>query len=915
MPRLETLPVRSSPQERVPLLLRPLEKSLLWGEKRPERHAEAVAKEIVVLESVRSSDGEEIKLSEVNLAQQTEEFRKRLQNGESVDGIAKEAFALVREATGRVLGMRQYAEQVMTGVALHGGEIAEMKTGEGKTLSSIMPAYLHALTGEAVHIATANPYLAERDAELLQPVYEALGMSVGVILPPKEEHENATKTSEKQAEDYLIRLAEKQTAYKRDIVYGTTNEFGFDYLRDNMAVISEERVQGEHGFIIVDEADAVLIDEARTPLISEHPVSKEDFEPKWYQEFARLAARMKTGSNSDAIETYDYVVGDRNKYEVEPTEKGQQFIEDQLGIITENGLYSEEHSYLLDYLYTALRAKEFYHRDRDYIVEDGKVQIVDKFTHRVLPGRRYHEGIHQALEAKEGVEILPDSEKFAVISIQNYVKLYNKRAGMSGTAATDAKEFNDMYGMQVVKIPTRLPSRRDDHSPVIYKTEAAKFEGIVDEIWERYQIGQPVLVGTVSIEKSELLAAMLNKRGIPNVVLNASNHAEEAAIIAEAGRRGKVTISTNMAGRGVDIKLGGDAEYLAEDALARKYLPPAIFDSPNLARQKELLKKVRATEYKTMLQDYQQQTAIDAEVVKADGGLFVLGTEYHESRRIDNQLRGRAGRQGDPGETQFYLSFEDTFLQKLTPERAASIKAGFDYKRVPDLSPLRSRRSLEKIFISAQHQMEENGFRDRKEVVDYDTVLDEQRKTFYRERRKLLEGDANELQKQIEDRITDAVTTLVAEKTWGNSMNWDIEGIWEELQQMYPPIGSVSEFAQQVEVKIPHLIRDRDFLRGEITHYLLDAYTARATVVREQYGEANFQYFQRVTLLHYLDLQWKEQMMKMEDLRNAVPLRGYGGRDPKVEFANGGQQLFTQMIQEYNKEVVKNFFAMQIETN
>jgi preprotein translocase subunit SecA len=709
-------------------------------------------------------------------------------------------------------------------------------------------------------------------------------------------------------------LDEHREEYKKNIVYGTINEFGFDYLRDNMVVMPEERVQQEHGFVIVDEADAVLIDEARIPLISEQPVDEEDFEPKWYQEFARLAARMETGNNSDAIEGYDYIVGNRNKYELEVTEKGLQFIEDQLGIITEGGLFDEagENAGLVEYLYTALEAKEFYQRDRDYIVEDGKVQIVDKFTHRVLSGRRYHEGIHQALEAKEGVDILPDSEKLAEISIQNYVKLYNKKAGMSGTAATDAKEFNDMYGMQVVKIPTRLPSRRVDHAPVIYKTEAAKFEGIVDEIWERYQTGQPVLVGTVSVEKSEFLSEMLNKRGIPHDVLNAKNHAGEAAIIAEAGRRGKVTISTNMAGRGVDIKLGGDAEYLAEDALAKKHLPPAVLESPNLARQKQLLKIVRATEYKKLLQDYQQQTVIDAEVVKAAGGLFVLGTEYHESRRIDNQLRGRAGRQGDPGETQFYLSLEDSFLQKLTPERAASIKAGFDYKRVPDISPLRSRRSLEKIFISAQHQMEENGFRDRKEVVDYDTVLDEQRKTFYRERRKLLEGDANELQKQLQDRITDVVKSVVTERTKGHSMNWDIEGIITELRELYPPTGSLSDFAQQIEINVAHLIQDRDFLRGEITEYLLGAYNAKVAAVREEYGESGLQYFLRVTLLQYLDLQWKTQLMKMEDLRHAVPLRGYGGRDPKVEFANEGQQLFAQMIQQYNKDVAKNFFAMQL---
>src|SRR4249919_2861357 len=659
-------------------------------------------------------------LSDAELAAKTAEFRQRLESGETLDDLLPEAFACVREAARRSIGQRHFDVQVVGGIALHQGKIAEMKTGEGKTLTSTMPAYLNALAGRGVHVVTVNDYLAKRDSEWMGPIYRALGVSVGLI-------------------QSQMSPSERRPAYAADITYGTNNEFGFDYLRDNMAMRPEDMVQRGHAYAIVDEVDSILIDEARTPLIISGMVADS---AKWYQTFARLAPRLKRDD--------DYEV-DEAKKTIAVTEAGVAKVEEALGL---DNLYEHVHTPLVHHLQNSLRAKEHYHRDVEYIVTGGEVKIVDEFTGRVLEGRRYSEGLHQAIEAKEGVRIKEENQTLATITIQNYFKMYEKLAGMTGTAKTQLAEFQSVYDLDVAEIPTNREMIRDDQQDLIYKTEDAKWNAVLEDIAERHEQGQPILVGTVSIEMSEKLSTLLNRRGIEHHVLNAKNHEKEAMIVAQAGRLGGVTVATNMAGRGVDILLGGNPEYLGRQEMAARdfdndrYLLFAMDAEERAAYE---------AEYEPIFTKLKAQTDAEHDEVVEIGGLYVLGTERHESRRIDNQLRGRSGRQGDPGESLFYLSLEDDLMRMFASDRVSAIMERLKW---PEGEPIEA-RMVTKAVENAQKQIEELNYERRKNVLKYDEVMNGQRAVIYGERRKILEGQS--LREQALDFIEGVVVDVVNE--------------------------------------------------------------------------------------------------------------------------------------------------------
>src|SRR5690349_9385123 len=674
-------------------------------------------------------------LTDDELRAKTEEFRRRYADGESLDDLMFEAFAVVREAAQRTLGQRAFKVQLMGGAALHLGNIAEMKTGEGKTLTSVFPAYLNALSGDGVHLVTTNDYLAKRDSENMGRIHRFLGVEVGVILsemPP----------------------AVRREQYKADITYGTNNEFGFDYLRDNMAWNARDMVQRGHNFAVVDEADSILIDEARTPLIISGPAEQS---ARWYQEFARMAPAMQRDRHYEV---------DERKRTVGVTEDGVTFVEDQLGI---DNLYEAANTPLVGYLNNALKVKELYHRDKDYIVRDGQVLIVDEFTGRVLVGRRYNEGMHQAIEAKEGVEVQAENQTLATITLQNYFRLYRKLSGMTGTAQTEAAELHQIYKMHVVPIPTNKPMVRTDQSDLIYKTEEAKFAAVAADIAEKHANGQPVLVGTTSVEKSEYLSKLLVQLQVPHQVLNAKQHEREAHIVAEAGRAGAVTVATNMAGRGTDIMLGGNHEFLADAELRRRGLDPVDTREEYEAAWDHAVAAMK------------EQVSAEADEVRAAGGLYVLGTERHESRRIDNQLRGRSGRQGDPGESRFYLSLGDELMRRFNGQLVESIMNRFN---LPDDVPIEA-GMVTKAIRSAQTQVEQQNFEIRKNVLKYDEVLNKQRTVIYDERRRVLDGE--DIKEQIEHMIGDVVTAYVDGATSeGYAEDWDLEKLWVALGQLYP---------------------------------------------------------------------------------------------------------------------------------
>jgi preprotein translocase subunit SecA len=826
-----------------------LDKILRAGEGKAVKQLAKIALEVNRFENQIAS------LDDEKLQSKTAEFKSRYENGETLDSILPEAFAVVREAAKRTLGQRHYDVQVMGGAALHRGNISEMKTGEGKTLVSTLPAYLNALTGKGVHIVTVNDYLAERDSEWMGRVHRFLGLKVGVIL--------ASMSS-----------AERRDAYAADITYGTNNEFGFDYLRDNMAWSLADCVQRDHNFAIVDEVDSILIDEARTPLIISGPADKPT---KWYVEFANLVAKLNLSQHYEV---------DTKKRTVGILEEGVTRVEEALGI---ENLYEAVNTPMIGYLNNAIRAKELFKRDKDYVVMNGELLIVDEHTGRMLAGRRYSEGLHQALEAKERIEIQNENQTLATITLQNYFRLYKKLSGMTGTAMTEASEFMQIYKLGVIPIPTNKDMQRIDQSDLIYKSEAGKFVAVANDIVERHKKGQPVLVGTVSVEKSEELSAILKKRGIPHEVLNAKQHEREAAIIARAGTVGAVTVATNMAGRGTDIMLGGNPEFMADFELQRKGLNPV--DSPQ--------------EYeKAWPGEIEKQKAAvvkEHESVVSLGGLYVLGTERHESRRIDNQLRGRSGRQGDPGESRFYLSLQDELMRRFN---SGLVERFLGAAGMPEETPLES-KIVSNAIKSAQTQVESLNFEMRKNVLKYDDVMNKQRTVVYSERREVLEGvDIKEL---VEVSLKETITAYVNSATQtGVAEDWDLKTLWNALRTLYP----ISFTSEQMLSEIGGAVAlDNDYLLERILEDSRQAYGKREseltpTVMRE---------LERKILLSVLDRKWREHLYEMDYLQEGIGLRAMAQRDPLVEYQREGFDLFSAMMDAVKEELVSFVFNVEVQ--
>jgi preprotein translocase subunit SecA len=837
-----------------------LDKILRAGEGKTLRKLKRIAEQVNSIEEDFKS------LSDAELRALTAEYRQRHAEGESLDDLLPEAFATVREAARRVLGQRHFDVQLMGGANLHMGNISEMRTGEGKTLTCTLPAYLNAISGKGVHVVTVNDYLAKRDAETMGRVHRFLGLEVGVILanmPPEE----------------------RRKQYNADITYGTNNEFGFDYLRDNMAWSIEECVQRGHNFAIVDEVDSILIDEARTPLIISGPGEQSG---KWYQEFAKIVPRLRRGTEGKDGEesTGDYVV-DEKKRTVGILEAGVEKVEDWLGI---DNLYKPEHTHLVQFLNNALKAKELFKKDKDYIVVDGEVLIVDEFTGRVLHGRRYNEGMHQAIEAKEGVKIKDENQTLATITLQNYFRLYEKLAGMTGTAATEANEFHQTYKLGVVPIPTNRPMVRKDQADVVYKSEDAKFQACVEDIKERYEKGQPVLVGTTSVEKSEKLSRMLKRQGVQHEVLNAKNHAREAAIVAEAGRKGAVTVATNMAGRGTDIMLGGNPEFRAQLELQQRGLSPTETPEEYEKAWPEALEKAK------------EAVKAEHEEVTELGGLYVLGTERHESRRIDNQLRGRSGRQGDPGESRFYLSLEDDLMRLFNSARVEMIMTRLN---IPDDVPIES-GMVSKAIASAQHQVEQQNFEIRKNVLKYDEVMNRQRTVIYAERRRVLEGA--DLHEQVRGFVTDVVDDYVKGATAeGFAEEWDLEKLWKAFGQLYPISFTVDELIAQVGGDREELTAD--VLAEKVKEDALAAYDRR----EEQLGSEAMRELERRVILSVLDRKWREHLYEMDYLQEGIGMRAYAQKDPLIEYQREGYEMFSAMLDGIKEESVGYLFNLEVE--
>ena len=826
-----------------------LDKILRAGEGRHIRQLEKIAAEVGSFEPAVSA------LSDADLRGQTEKFRARLAAGEDLDDLLPEAFATVREAAKRTLGQRHYDVQLMGGAALHQGNIAEMRTGEGKTLVSTLPAYLNALTGKGVHIVTVNDYLAERDSEWMGRIHRFLGLKVGVILSS-------------------MTPGERREAYAADITYGTNNEFGFDYLRDNMAWTLEDCVQREHNFAVVDEVDSILIDEARTPLIISGPADKAT---KWYVEFANIANKLERDVHYEV---------DEKKRITGITEAGVTRVEELLGI---ENLYESVNTPMIGYLNNAVKAKELFKRDKDYVVMSGELLIVDEHTGRMLAGRRYNEGLHQALEAKEKLDIKDENQTLATITLQNYFRLYEKLSGMTGTAMTEASEFMQIYRLGVVPIPTNKTAQRIDQSDLIYKTEISKFTAVAQDIVDRHRKGQPVLVGTVSVEKSEELSAVLKRNGIPHEVLNAKQHEREAAIIARAGTVGAVTVATNMAGRGTDIMLGGNPEFMADFELQRRGISPVDnADEYEAAWPAEIAKQKAAV-------------AKEHETVVALGGLYVLGTERHESRRIDNQLRGRSGRQGDPGESRFYLSLEDDLMRRFN---SGLVQRFLGAAGIPDDVPIES-KMVSNAIRSAQTQVESLNFEMRKDVLKYDDVMNRQREVVYRERREVLEGA--DIKDQVETFIHDTVTAYVQGATSeGFPENWDLDTLFTALKSLYPISFTVDQLIAEVGGREA---LDADFLLEKVLDDVQQAYENRETTLTEPVMRE----LERKVLLSVLDRKWREHLYEMDYLQEGIGLRAMAQRDPLVEYQREGYELFAAMMDSIKEEMVGFLFNVEVE--
>ena len=796
-------------------------------------------------------------LSDDDLRGKTTEFRTRIENGESLDDLLAEGFAVAREAARRTIGQRHFDVQLMGGAALHQGNIAEMKTGEGKTLVSTLPGYLNALA-DGVHIVTVNDYLAKRDSEWMGGIYRFLGLEVGLI--------QASMTPE-----------QRRPAYEADVTYGTNNEFGFDYLRDNMAMRLDQCVQRGHAFAIVDEVDSILIDEARTPLIISGMVSDS---AKWYQTFARVAPRLTTD--------VDYEV-DESKYQVAVTEAGVAKVEEILQL---ENLYDNVNTMLVHHLHNALRAKELYKRDVAYVVTGGEVKIVDEFTGRVLEGRRYSEGLHQAIEAKEGVKIKEENQTLATITIQNYFKMYDKLSGMTGTAKTQLTEFEETYKIGVVEIPTNRPNVRDDRTDLVYKNEDEKWDAVADDILARNEQGQPVLVGTVSIEKSERLSGVLNRRGIQHDVLNAKNHEREAQIVAQAGRRGAVTVATNMAGRGVDILLGGNPEYLARQEMAAREFDN---DSYLLFEMDEGDRAAYEETYEPVFDKLKTQTDTEHDEVVELGGLYVLGTERHESRRIDNQLRGRAGRQGDPGESLFYLSLEDDLMRMFASDRVSAIMERLKW---PEGEPIEA-RMVTKAVENAQKQIEELNYERRKNVLKYDEVMNGQREVIYAERHKILEGQS--LKEQAQGFVEEVVLATVDEWAPADQYpdEWDRAGLITALGEVFPVTSTEADVAGITE---QHELGER-FVEEALAAYDEKEVAVGAEVMRE---------LERVVLLNITDTKWREHLYEMDYLQEGIHLRAYAQQDPLVEYQREAFDMFEALTASIRTDFVQYIYRVEL---
>jgi len=825
-----------------------LEKILRTGDKRVLRQLEAYTKAVNSLEDSFSS------MTDEELRAETDKFRERVKDGESLDILLPEAFAVVREASKRTLGKRHYDVQLMGGAALHLGNIAEMKTGEGKTLVATLPAYLNALSGKGVHIVTVNDYLAEYQANLMGRVFRFLGMECGVILSSMEPDE-------------------RRKQYAADITYGTNNEFGFDYLRDNMAWTVEEQVQRGHNFAIIDEVDSILIDEARTPLIISGPAAGEA--NRWYAEFARIAATLlKRGE--------DYEV-DEKKRTVGILESGIDKVEDHLGV---KNLYESKNTPLIGFLNNSIKAKELFTNNKDYVVIDGEVLIVDEHTGRILPGRRYNDGIHQAIEAKEGVEIKPENQTMATVTLQNYFRMYDKLSGMTGTAETEAAEFMNTYELGVVPIPTNKGVQRIDNPDKVYRDEIAKFKAVVKDIKERHEKGQPILVGTASVENSEYLSRQLAKAGVRHEVLNAKNNEREAAIVAQAGRKGAVTVATNMAGRGTDIMLGGNPEFEAVEKMRELGLDPNTNSEAYEARWPEVLKACEDA----AKEEHDEVTKL--------GGLYVLGTERHESRRIDNQLRGRSGRQGDPGESRFYLSLTDELMRLFNTGMATRLMAA-----APEDSALDS-KIVSRAIATAQSNVEGRNAEQRKNVLKYDDVLNRQREAIYKDRGRILHGD--DLKEQISGFVDEVLTTIIdARVSEGHAEDWDFDELWSALKQVYPISITVDDLAEDAgdRTKIT-----RDQIVKEV---LADAhliYEEREKSV----GEESMREIERRVMLSVIGERWPEHLYEMEYLKEGIGLRAMAQRDPLVEYQREGYDMYQSMLGAIREETVTYLFNLDL---
>ncbi len=824
-------------------------------------------------------------LSNTELCAKTEEFRTRYQAGETLDELLPEAFAAVREAAWRVLGMKPYRVQLIGGMILHQGRIAEMKTGEGKTLVAILPAYLNAISGQGVHIVTVNDYLARRDSEWMGKVYKFMGLKVGLIV-------------------HGLTSSQRREAYNADITYCTNNELGFDYLRDNMAIYASERVQRGHSFAIVDEVDSILIDEARTPLIIS---GKGEASTKLYEMADFLVSRMKKQvfSHTDEKEVQDdydcdYIVDEKSRA-CTLTARGIKKAEDFFQL---ENLADIENATISHHINQAMKARGLMKRDIDYVVKDDQVIIVDEFTGRLMYGRRYNEGLHQAIEAKEGLEVANETKTLATITFQNFFRLYHKLSGMTGTALTEEQEFTSTYSLDVIEIPTNRPVVRIDHPDVVYRTEAAKFRAVIAQILECYKKGQPVLVGTISIEKSEYLSRLLSREGVPHTVLNAKHHEKEAEIVAQAGRLGAVTIATNMAGRGTDIVLGGNPEHMALDDLRKRedMTEELLMEANSYAETNDPAILAVRQDFEAALALHKKDTSAESDKVCAAGGLFIIGTERHESRRIDNQLRGRSGRQGDPGETRFYLSMEDDVMRLFGSERMIAM---MDTLKIDEDTPIDA-KILSGAIENAQKNVESRNFQSRKNVLEYDDVMNTQRKVIYDQRRQVLEGE--DLSRTIEGMMKYYVNTRVADAFGHNNYLADraqLDAITREFEGLFMPKGAISYTDEELSGVTP------DTLETRILEEMHKTYAAKEA----QYGEQMMREVERVVMLRVVDEYWMDNIDAMTDLRQGIGLRAYGQHNPVDIYKKEGFEMFEGMTNAIREETVRRLFSFQIRTD